>query len=227
MKRRDILKGAITGAGALSAEAAQQHQHTASPAAAAAPAKAAPWKPLLFDQHQNDTVTVLAELIIPRTDTPGAKEARVNEYIDLILNDGPQEARVRFLQGIAWLDGFALRRHEKPFVRCTAPQQTAMLTELDRAGLTAQPQTLNRAGTPDRAAEPDRPVAPPIRPGGGPATTAGTASSDLDLAPGARFFRQMKMLTVSGYYTTQIGIDELNKGGRVPASFGCTHKQGH
>ena len=226
MKRRDILKGAITGAGALSAEAAQQHQHTAAPTGTA-PARAAPWKPLLLDKHQNETVTLLAELIIPRTDTPGAKEARVNEYIDLILNDGPQEPRVRFLQGLAWLDGYALRRHKKPFVRCTSEQQVAMLTELDRAGITAQPQTLNRAGTPDRAAEPDRPVASPIRPGGGPASTAGTPVRDTDLAPGARFFRQMKMLTVAGYYTSQIGIDELNKGGRVPASFGCTHKQGH
>ena len=31
------------------------------------------------------SVVVLSELIIPATDTPGAKEARVNEYIDLIL----------------------------------------------------------------------------------------------------------------------------------------------
>jgi hypothetical protein len=225
MKRRDILKGAIAGAGAFSAEAAaQQHPHTAP--SATARAKAAPWKPLLFDAHQNDTVTALAELIIPRTDTPGAKDARVNEYIDLILNDGPQEPRVHFLQGLAWLDGYALRRHEKPFVRCTAEQQTAMLTALDRAGMAAQPQTLNRAGTPDRAAEPDRPVAPPIRPGG-PAATGGAPTLDIDLAPGARFFRQMKGLTVAGYYTTEIGINELNKGGRVPAGFGCRHKEGH
>jgi gluconate 2-dehydrogenase gamma chain len=222
MKRRDILKSAVAGAGAFSADAAQQHQHPAG-----RPAKTtAAWKPLFLDQHQNETVTVLAELIIPRTDTPGARDARVNEYIDLILNDGPQEGRVRFVQGLSWLDGYALRLHEKPFVRCTPEQQTAMLTALDRAGVTTQPQTLNRAGTPDRAAEPDRPVTPPIRPGG-PVTAAGTGSKDVDLAPGARFFRQIKMLTVSGYYTSEIGINELNKGGRVPASFGCTHPEGH
>ncbi|HET8549925.1 MAG TPA: gluconate 2-dehydrogenase subunit 3 family protein [Bryobacteraceae bacterium] len=226
MNRRDILKGAVAGAGALSAEAAQQHQH--APRAADTPAvrTAAAWKPLFLDKHQNETVTVLAELIIPRTNTPGAREARVNEYIDLILNDGPQDPSMHFVQGLSWLDGYALRLHHKPFVRCTAEQQTAMLTALDRAGMTAQPQTLNRAGTPDRAAELDRPVAPPIRPGG-PAATAGTGSTDVDLAPGARFFRQIKMLTVSAYYTSEIGINELNKGGRVPASFGCTHPEGH
>jgi hypothetical protein len=216
MKRRDILKSDVAGAGAgaFNGEAAQVK------------ATAAPWKPLFFDKHQNETVTALAELIIPRTDTPGAKDARVNEYIDLILNDGPQEGRIRFVQGLSWLDGYALRLHEKPFVRCTAEQQTAMLTALDRAGTTAQPQTLNRAGTPDRAAEPDRPVTPPIRPGG-PASTAGTGSTNIDLAAGARFFRHIKMLTVSGYYTSEIGINELNKGGRVPPSFGCAHPEGH
>ena len=225
MKRRDILKTAVAGAGAFRADAAQHQQHT--PAATPTRANAQPpWKPQFFDKHQNDTVTAIAELIIPRTDTPGAKDARVNEYIDLLLSDGPHESRVRFLEGLSWLDGHALRLHQKPFVQCTPAQQTAIVTALDQAGITAQPPTLNRAGTPDRAAEPDRPVAPPIRPGG-PASGVGTGSTDFDLAPGARFFREMKMLTVSGYYTSEAGINELNKGSRVPATFGCTHPAGH
>lgn len=171
-----MLKGAVVGTSALTADA--QHQHTA-PAKAAAPA--GPWKPMLFDAHQNETVVVLSELIIPATDTPGAKEALVNEYIDLILHDGAPERRNRFLQGLGWLDGYAIRSHGKPFVRCTQPQQIEMLTKLD------------------------------------------SATAD-ELKTGADFFRDMKTLTVSGYYTTKIGIAELNKGGRVPAQYGCNGK---
>src|SRR5439155_8216101 len=39
----------------------------------------------------------------------------------------------------------------------------------------------------------------------------------------APFFRQLKSMTSGIYYSTQIGYQELNKGGRVPASFGCKH----
>jgi hypothetical protein len=183
LKRREVLKGAVAGAGAIAAPAAaQQHQHARAAAPAAAPKPA--WKPLLFDAHQNETVVTLSELIIPATDTPGAKAARVNEYIDLLLHDGAPERRNLFLSGLAWLDGYAIRQHGKPFVRCTADQQVGMLKSIDRA-------------------------------------------TDEALKPGAAFFAEVKRLTVSGYYTTKIGIDELNKGGRVPGSFGCPHGGRH
>jgi hypothetical protein len=49
------------------------------------------WKPLFLDQHQNDTVIALTEAIIPATDTPGAKAALVNRYIDLFRPRDPAE----------------------------------------------------------------------------------------------------------------------------------------
>lgn len=139
---------------------------------------------MLFDAHQAETVVTISEIIIPATDTPGARAARVVEYIDLLLNDGPPERRNSFLSGLGWLDGYAIRKHGKPFVRCTEAEQAGMLTSLDGA----------REG---------------------------------DLAPGGRFFAQIKGLTVSGYYTSKIGIAELNKGGRVPSTFGCRDKGQH
>ena len=188
-----------------------------------APQQAKPatgWKPRLLDAHQLETVAVLADLIIPATDTPGAREAKVHEFIDLLLADGPSAPRVRFIQGLGWLDGYSLRVHKQPFVRCTPDQQKEILTTLSLF-TPGTGQTLNRAGTPDRAAEPDRPVSPPTRPGGPAAVPA-----DPDLSPGARFFTQVKSLTVDGYYTSPVGIRELNKGGRVPSGFGCKHDHG-
>jgi hypothetical protein len=95
------------------------------------------WKPALFDAHQNATVVALTELIIPATDTPGAKAANVNRYLDLMLNDGPDPQRIAFLEGLGWLDSHARSQHGAPFVRLTPAQQTAILTELDqnKAGL--------------------------------------------------------------------------------------------
>ena len=212
MKRRDLLKSA---AGATALPALAQPQQT--PGKPDVPHVQPAWNPKLFDPHQLETVAVLADLIIPATDTPGARECRVHEYIDLILHDGPSEPRADFIKGLGWLDGYALRLHNRPFVACAAPEQHAMLTALSRF-TPGTGETLNRAGTPDRAAEIDRPVNPPVRPGP-------PAAAEPDLLPGARFFLQMKMLTIDGYYTTPIGIAELNKGGRVPASFGCKHDE--
>lgn len=184
VKRRDIFKGALAGAGAVALPAAAQ-DHAAHQAAQAKKAATAPaaWKPRLFDAHQAETVATLAELIIPRTDTPGARDTKVHEYIDLILAEGPQERRARFLLGLNWIDGLAIRQHQSPFVRLTAGQQTAILQSLD-------------------------------------------GSAAADLVSGAEFFRQMKQLTVQGYYTSKAGIAELNKGG-VPGSFACKHGGKH
>ena len=58
---------------------------------------AATWKPALFTAHQNETVIALTDLIIPATDTPGAKAALVNRYMDLLLNDGPKSEADRLV----------------------------------------------------------------------------------------------------------------------------------
>ena len=165
MQRRDLLKLGIS----LTALPAT------IPAAWAQQAAKPDWRPSVLDEHQNETVIVLTELIIPATDTPGAKAARVNRYIDLFLRDGDAGQRERFVAGLNWLDGHSLREHAHPFLRCTPAQQTSMLTAMSQGG------------------------------------------------PGRDFLRSMKSLTSRIYYNTQIGFQELNKGGRVPKTFGCTH----
>ncbi len=176
MERRDWLKSALVGTGAA---AAGPLVTTIAPApgAAAQAAAESPWQPLLFDEHQNETVVVLSELIIPTTDTPGAKAAKVNEYIDLMLHDVDPDRGHTFLKGLGWLDGHAISLHGAPFVALEEAQQVAILESLDR-------------------------------------------SKVPELKPGADFFARLKRLTVEGYYTSRIGIAELNKHG-VPASFGC------
>lgn len=155
MNRRDLLKLSATAAALPRAGSAQ-------PAA---------WVPALFDAHQNETVIALTERIIPATDTPGAQAAQVNRHLDRLLHDGPAEAQQEFLEGLSWLDAFAIRKYNRPFVRCGAAEQTALLESLD--------------------------------------------------IEGNAFFRLAKGLTAQTYYATEIGFREMNKGGRVPATFAC------
>src|SRR5213594_3422050 len=85
-----------------------------------------------LNPHQNATVTTMAELIIPQTETPGAKAVRVNEFIDLILTEWyDDEDRTKFLAGLANVDTRSGDLFGKDFVDCAAAQQKQLLTALD------------------------------------------------------------------------------------------------
>jgi Gluconate 2-dehydrogenase subunit 3 len=143
VNRRDALRRlAIGGVGAatlplwvesLSAFAAE-HAHT-QPRKAKDAVKAA-WKPAVFTAHQNATVIELSELIIPQTDTPGAKAAHVNEFIDSVLARAKADEREKFLAGLAWIDERTTRDHQKKFIDCTPEQQTALLTAISMPAAT-------------------------------------------------------------------------------------------
>ncbi len=90
------------------------------------------WTPKTLDAHQLATVETIADLIIPATDTPGAKAAGVSKYIDLFLTDGPDADRVRFLEGLGWLDGYTNGKFQKPFLKLSAADQVKVLETLDR-----------------------------------------------------------------------------------------------
>jgi len=117
-----ILGQAVTPAMARAA-----HLHPAGPGA---PPPNPDWKPIFLDEHQNETVTALSDLIIPATDTPGAKDALVNRYIDLVLNEETEDRKKGFIEGLAWMDGRSLDRYGKPYAALTAHQQTELLTPL-------------------------------------------------------------------------------------------------
>jgi len=85
-----------------------------------------------LNPHQNETVTTIAELIIPQTDTPGAKAARVNEFIDLMVTEWyDAEEKSTFLTGLADVDVRTRDLFGKDFVQCSETQQVELLRALD------------------------------------------------------------------------------------------------
>lgn len=196
--RRDVLKTLAMGVGGLTTLPILGQ---AKPVTAATPAmdmpgadpQSANWKPKFFDAHQNETLIVLTELIIPATDTPGAKAALVNRYLDLRYNEETPENQQEILQALSWFDGRSLSLHNKPFIGLTEAQHKALL----------EPLAL------DPLMEP--------------------ANFKPEDEPGVKAFRLMKQLTIFGYYTSQIGLDqELRyEGDRFNTSFpgACTHPE--
>jgi hypothetical protein len=85
-----------------------------------------------LNPQQNATVTTIAELIIPQTDTPGAKAAQVNEFIDLILTEWyDEEEKSIFMTGLADVDSRTRDLYGKDFVDCIEKQQVEILQALD------------------------------------------------------------------------------------------------
>jgi Gluconate 2-dehydrogenase subunit 3 len=133
-----------------------------------------------LNPHQDAMVTTISELIIPATDTPGAKAARVNEFIDLVLTEWYEESeRKRFLTGLADVDARSHALFGKNFVECAEKQQVSILTALD-----------------DELTSMREKVLPSM-----------VSEEKVELLE-KNFFYMVKRLTLFGYYTSEIGSDQ-------------------
>jgi Gluconate 2-dehydrogenase subunit 3 len=102
-------------------------------------AKAAP-KPTVLSMLQFETLEALTEAIIPTDDrSPGAKQARVADYVDLLLSEVDKEIALQWFGGLAALDAEAMSRFRTPFSRLGAIQVDAIMQTISRNE--ASPQT--------------------------------------------------------------------------------------
>ena len=145
--------------------------------------------------QQNAVVVAMIDLIIPATETPGAKAARVNEFMDVILTDwATPDERERFLAGLDDVDTQANALFGKNFLEASVIQQTALLQALDDSVDWAQ-------GLPTE-----------------PAVSSGRPFDQLR----GEFFRSFKLMTIHGYYTSEIGQTQELKREIIPGAFhGC------
>jgi hypothetical protein len=153
-----------------------------------------------LNPHQNDTVVTMIDQIIPATDTPGAKAARVNEFIDVILTEwANDEERRNFLSGLADVDKQSNTLFGKSFADASPDQQLALLRSLDEAAAVIRTRSEHKTRPPQWKAE------------------------GRDLQMQDDFFTVFKRMTVHGYYTSEIGFRQELKLQIIPgAQHGCT-----
>ena len=77
-------------------------------------------------------MAALAEVIIPETDTPGASQAGVTEFVAALV-DGwlDDDDRDLFLEGLDTVDPAARERFGADFADCSAEQQSEYVGDLD------------------------------------------------------------------------------------------------
>ena len=177
-------------------------------------AKKAPPRLKVLTVAQYATVEALVEAIIPADErSPGAREARVADYIDLLLSEADAFLRQQWLDGLAALDAEAGKRFGTPFVRLPEAQVVALLTDISQYEL-LKPTTADPA-----LARNEQPRPPQVD------TLLGDVSKHpVERTPLEAFFANTKQATIHGYYTSEIGIhkDLRYKGNQILAEFtGC------
>jgi Gluconate 2-dehydrogenase subunit 3 len=150
-----------------------------------------------LNPQQNAMVVTMTDLIIPATDTPGAKGARVNEFIDVILTDWAHEdERKAFLDGLAGVDKQSTELFDKAFNDASVEQQTTLLRAIDDKAMSAHGAARARHGN--------------------------TIPENRDKQLQGNFWDVFKGITIHGYYTSDIGFTQEQHLEIIPGAYhGC------
>ncbi|WP_101760017.1 gluconate 2-dehydrogenase subunit 3 family protein [Oceanicoccus sp. KOV_DT_Chl] len=135
----------------------------------------------IFSSAQKSMTAVLAEMIIPRTDTPGAIDAGVPHFIELMVSDWyTTRERTIYIEGLQSLDAYCLAQFKQSFLSSTEDQQITALEDAEKQSEAYKPaKPENLMGNEE---DEDKP-----------------------------FFTKLKELTVLGYYSSELGATkELN-----------------
>lgn len=157
-----------------------------------------PGNPRTLNPHQYETVKTLAEMILPRTDTPGATDVGASDFIDLILTEWYSDReRDRFLSGIGDVDSRSHSLFGKDFVACSSIQQADILTALGEKMIEDAPHQERQARNGDWASR-----------------------------PAESFYPMLRRLTLTAYFTSEAGATEALHFEIIPATHnGCAQEQ--
>lgn len=86
-----------------------------------------------LSQDQYELVARISDIIIPPTDTPGAKAAGVQDFVDhMLTNWNTEEEREHFLEGLDHVDDLSRENHGSAFLDLGEEQQTDVLEALEK-----------------------------------------------------------------------------------------------
>ncbi|MBC7571914.1 MAG: gluconate 2-dehydrogenase subunit 3 family protein, partial [Spirosoma sp.] len=172
---------------------------------ASATRRALTGKPVFFTADQDATIAELADTIIPTTKTPGAKAAKVNEIIDIIVKDCYREPEQRaFVEGLARTNKLSQDAYGKAFAQLDGTQRIDIVKKLEAEAKVQRADMANAKKV-----------------------QAGAGQNDVQLPKEKQksttpFFTMLKDLTLTGYFTSEIGATQALEYVAVPGRYdGC------
>ena len=157
--------------------------------------KAAPnvaFQPVFFSTAQAYLVSEVAEIILPRTTTPGAKDVGVPAFIDTMLKEVySAEQQQRFVTDLEAFDAEAKQRYGLAFNDCTAEEQKEFVVAKNEEAITQGASVSEGWWAAGRAHE---------RP----------------------FILKVKELTILGFFTSEAGATQVLQYNPAPGPYrGC------
>lgn len=177
----------------------------------------------LFTEDQLKLITEVADIIIPATDTPGAKAAGVGPFIALMMKDCyPEDAQKAFVKGLEDLEDQSKSDFSKSFLEISAEQRQQLLSKLrDKtiAETKAEQEALDKQKEADLEKQKTNPEKARSQ-----TENAGVISILPKDKPATapRFFAIARDLTLLGYFTSEIGATQALEYVYIPGRYdGC------
>lgn len=197
MNRRDLLKqiALLTGGAVIGGELFLAGCKTGPKAAAE------------FSAANISLLDEVAETIIPATSTPGAKAAKVGEFMKVMVTDCyTQRQQAAFMSGIGELDAACEKMHSKSFMECTPEQRNALLVSLEKEAKEFN-QKRDEADKPLREEHKKKNEA-----------LAWKDQKEFEGAP-SHYYTMMKQLTLMGFFTSKTGMTETLRHVPIPGKY--------
>jgi gluconate 2-dehydrogenase gamma chain len=151
------------------------------------------YKPDFFTEEQALTISELSEIILPRTTTPGAKDAGVPGFIDSLLKEVySKEQQEKFLKDLSAFDDEARKNYGDGFGQCKKEDQLTFVKKKHEEALSS----VGRSGA-----------------------EGWWNTADGNETP---FIIRVKELTILGFFTSEPGATQVLQYNQVPGPFqGC------
>jgi hypothetical protein len=189
MERRELLKmiAVLTGGAVIGGEVFLSGCKTAAK------------KDAGFTADNIAMLDEVGETIIPATNTPGAKAAKIGDFMKTMVTDCyTQEEQDVFTKGISQLDDASEKANGKSFTESTPEQRHSLLVALEK-----EAKDFNTKKNDSEKSARD---------------SAKTAGKDFTAAP-VHYYTMMKQLTLFGYFTSKPGATQALRNVPVPGKY--------
>ncbi|MFT4760851.1 MAG: gluconate 2-dehydrogenase gamma chain [Paraglaciecola sp.] len=211
MKRRDAIKRTtfILGAG-LSASTLVGLLAGCQPDGKNNADAAMDWQPAFFDKNQWQLLAEVTERIVPATDTPGAKDVGVPQFIDTMLAEYyPKADQQKIVNGLKQIEAAAQKAHKKSFVELDGEQMDKILMIFDQEAADVASKMGKRDGE-EAKKRVNKYNALPYD------------VNNKESNKPTHFFRMVKEMTLSGFFLSEAGATEVLQYEPVPGEYnGC------
>ena len=163
---------------------------------------------LTFSEDDIPYLDEIAETILPKTSTPGAKDAKVGQFMTVIVNDCYDESDQKiFHEGMKQLNDACDKKYGHTFMKATPQERHDLLVSLDKESKEHQDKRKEFMDEQDKKEK--------------QAQENGDKNFKKDKMPN-HYFALMKQLTLWGYFTSKEGMTQALRYEPVPGRYeGC------